>query len=309
MQASYRTFLEYSPQANEVRPGMYLGGWQAYDAKPFTHVLTVMDDPGLQYPPTLKAHLVIPLEDTPSSNLLDHFPDGIEFIRSALAEKGMLFVHCAAGVSRSATMISAYLMATEGLTVEQAIASIRQARPIIHPNSGFLMQLQLFHEMGCKLDPQYEGYRLHKMEKLGEQWWKQKSVETDSLAQVSEAPDLQVARYRCRKCRRLLATEKNSIRLTTGAEDSGGGAEASEDEQEASLFVEPMQWMTELSSGEVSGKLYCPHCKGRLGSYSWSGIQSSKRTWITPGFQLHLSRLDVENSKDAPKVVLSKPRF
>lgn len=28
--------------------------------------------------------------------------------------------------------------------------------------------------------------------------------------------------------------------------------------QEASLFVEPMQWMTELSSGEVSGKLYCP---------------------------------------------------
>jgi hypothetical protein len=90
-------------------------------------------------------------------------------------------------------MISAYLMATEGLTVEQTIASIRQARPIIHPNSGFLMQLQLFHEMGCKLDPQYEGYRLHKMEKLGEQWWKQKSVETDSLAQVSEAPDLQVS--------------------------------------------------------------------------------------------------------------------
>lgn len=24
------------------------------------------------------------------------------------------------------------------------------------------------------------------------------------------------------------------------------------------LFVEPMQWMTEISSGEVQGKLYCP---------------------------------------------------
>ena len=56
------------------------------------------------------------------------------------------------------------------------------------------------------------------------------------------------------------------------------------------------------------GAVVCS-CKARLGSYSWSGIQSSKRTWITPGFQLHLSRLDVENSKAAPKVVMSKPRF
>ncbi len=41
---------------------------------------------------------------------------------------------------------------------------------------------------------------------------------------------------------------------------SGGiaGAQTAEGEQEGSLFVEPMQWMTELSSGEVSGKLYCP---------------------------------------------------
>ncbi len=89
-------------------------------------------------------------------------------------------------------MVCAYLMATEGLNLEQALSAIRQARPIINPNSGFLIQLQLFHEMGCKLDPQYEGYRLHKMEELGKQWWREKSVETDTLAQVAEAPDLQV---------------------------------------------------------------------------------------------------------------------
>ncbi|CAL8464986.1 g4521 [Coccomyxa elongata] len=305
MLANYQTFLEYSPQANEVRPGLFLGGWQAFESRPFTHVLTVMDDPGIPFPQTMRSHLVIPLDDVPSANILDHFPKGISFIRSALAESGMLYVHCAAGVSRSATMVSAYLMATEGLTPEQAISAIKKARPIVNPNSGFLIQLQLFYEMSCKLDPENEGYRLYKMEELGKQWWKEMTVEMDTLAQVSDAPELQVARYRCRKCRRLLATEKNSIQAELG-ENRGYGPSGA---QEASLFVEPMQWMTELSSGEVSGKLYCPNCKARLGSYSWSGIQSSQRTWITPAFQLHLSRLDVENSQAAPKVVISTPRF
>lgn len=86
--------------------GLYLGGWQAFEAQPFTHVLTVMEDPGLPFPPTLLSRLTIPVEDTPSANLLDRLPEGIEFIRSALAGNGVLFVHCAAGVSRSATVSS-----------------------------------------------------------------------------------------------------------------------------------------------------------------------------------------------------------
>lgn len=87
-------------------------------------------------------------------------------------------------------------MATEGLSPEQAISSIKKARPIVNPNSGFLIQLQLFYEMSCKLDPENEGYRLYKMEELGKQWWKEMTVEIDTLAQVSDAPELQV-RNRC----------------------------------------------------------------------------------------------------------------
>lgn len=90
-------------------------------------------------------------------------------------------------------------MAKEGLTPDEAIESIRKARPVINPNSGFRMQLELFHEMGCKLDPQHEAYRLYKMKELGKQWWNEKNVETDELAKVMETVDLQV----CKEIQRL----------------------------------------------------------------------------------------------------------
>ena len=109
-------------------------------------------------------------------------------------------------------------MATEGLTPEQAINAIRKMRPIVNPNTGFLIQLQLFYEMRCKLDPENESYRLYKMEVLGKQWWKEMTVETDTLAQVSDAPDLQV-RFRCSArlkiqhcCRILTALSCASLR-------------------------------------------------------------------------------------------------
>lgn len=41
-----------------------------------------------------------------------------------------------------------------------------------------------------------------------------------------------------------------------------GGGEQGEDR--GSLWVTPMQWMQELSSGETQGKLYCPRCTATL---------------------------------------------
>lgn len=51
------------------------------------------------------------------------------------------------------------------------------------------------------------------------------------------------------------------------------GAGASE---ESSLFLEPMQWMYASIVGETQGKLYCPGCEARLGSFNWSGIRNTR---------------------------------
>ena len=45
------------------------------------------------------------------------------------------------GISRSATVVCAYLIAEEGMTGPAAIDFVRERRPIICPNFGFRQQL------------------------------------------------------------------------------------------------------------------------------------------------------------------------
>ena len=53
------------------------------------------------------------------------------------------------GLSRSATLILAYLMLKQGMDVQKAMKTIRQERAIL-PNDGFLKQLiQLNEELYC----------------------------------------------------------------------------------------------------------------------------------------------------------------
>ena len=54
---------------------------------------------------------------------------------------GRVFVHCLMGVSRSATLVLAFLMIAEGLRLQEAVAAVRPHRDIC-PNPGFLQQLR-----------------------------------------------------------------------------------------------------------------------------------------------------------------------
>lgn len=57
-----------------------------------------------------------------------------------LVRVGKVLVHCARGVSRSATLALAYLMIKERLTLVEAVEAVRRHRNIL-PNVGFLNQL------------------------------------------------------------------------------------------------------------------------------------------------------------------------
>ncbi len=76
------------------------------------------------------------------------FPEFFDFALSARKEpSARLLVHCEAGVSRSATLVTALLMKTEGLRFFEVFGRVREQRAHVLPNIGFASQLQRFeHE-------------------------------------------------------------------------------------------------------------------------------------------------------------------
>jgi predicted protein tyrosine phosphatase len=62
--------------------------------------------------------------------------DAVEFIDKALREDTMVFVHCDGGVERSPTLVMAYLMRRQNLSIEQAFAEVKSKRSVIDPFSA-----------------------------------------------------------------------------------------------------------------------------------------------------------------------------
>ena len=57
-----------------------------------------------------------------------------------------VLVHCLAGMSRSATIVIAYLLATTAMTITEATEFVRSKRSIIRPNYGFINQLEQYEK-------------------------------------------------------------------------------------------------------------------------------------------------------------------
>ncbi len=116
---------------------------ETHSSLSITHVLSVM--PGKVLLPTdvpLRV-LQIPIRDLPFEELMGHLSSTTAFIREALENpRGRVLVHCVQGKSRSASVITAYLMAARGWTVHEAIEYVRAKHSGALPNNGFISQLQ-----------------------------------------------------------------------------------------------------------------------------------------------------------------------
>lgn len=137
--------------ASRVLRALYLGSYHnaalcrdGLRAMGVTHVLTVGCDMRQPHDDAFRYHLVV-LPDAPDAPIARHFGECIAFIGAALREpRGRVLVHCYAGVSRSATVVMAYLMATAGMTYPEAHEHVRKARHFVCPNHGFRRQLREF---------------------------------------------------------------------------------------------------------------------------------------------------------------------
>ncbi|XP_066476096.1 dual specificity protein phosphatase 13A [Tiliqua scincoides] len=84
----------------------------------------------------------VPAYDLPDFDISPFFNPAAEFIHKALTTPGgKILVHCAVGISRSASLVLAYLMIYHRLSLVKAIQTVKEHRWIF-PNRGFLKQLR-----------------------------------------------------------------------------------------------------------------------------------------------------------------------
>jgi hypothetical protein len=95
-------------------------------------------------------HLFLGVHDGMHRDIAGMFSQFFDFAAAAAASdpKAKLFVHCEVGVSRSAALVIALLMKTEGMSFFDAFCRVRSKRFQVLPNIGFASQLQrLEHEL------------------------------------------------------------------------------------------------------------------------------------------------------------------
>lgn len=129
------------PVPDEILPKLYLGDWNcarnkhALQKLNITHILCVAQFQPLY--PQLFTYKIVDIPDANSEDIFSHFPASIDFINQA-RQSGSIFVHCRAGVSRSPTVVIAYLMKENNMSLDEAFNFVKQRRSRIEPNSGFI---------------------------------------------------------------------------------------------------------------------------------------------------------------------------
>lgn len=136
-------------KCNMIVPGLYLGDFASacnvdiLKKQNFTHIVTAILGVDEMYPNDF-TYLTLPLRDVRNEEIFPCFTTSTDFIRNAIKEGGKVLVHCVYGVSRSATIVAAYLIKEYGMDANTAVDFIKGKRDIVRPNPGFMNQLQKY---------------------------------------------------------------------------------------------------------------------------------------------------------------------
>lgn len=109
-----------------------------------THIVNCTNELPCPFESTIE-YLRIPVADNTHVQINSHFEEIVTWIDKALEsnENNKILIHCAAGSSRSGTVILAYILSKqyETKTLEEIYEEAKKHRPIIQPNPGFYEQL------------------------------------------------------------------------------------------------------------------------------------------------------------------------
>lgn len=105
--------------------------------------------------------LKIEAADSEKEDLLSHFEFTCNWISEAIENSnGTVLVHCAAGVSRSASIVLAYIMKKFEMDFNEALKFVQKSRTSVSPNSGFCKQLIFWKKLKYSYTGDSEAHKL-----------------------------------------------------------------------------------------------------------------------------------------------------
>lgn len=142
MTLTHSYFLRSSPvqtdSITEIIPNkLYLGNKKAASDHRLlsylgiTHILNATKEVNCHFP-SAYTYLQIPLSDG-DSRFSEHLTAAESFIKNGL----VVLVHCAEGISRSASLVIAYLMRTNKWDFKTSLDFVKEKRPKISPHFCF----------------------------------------------------------------------------------------------------------------------------------------------------------------------------
>ena len=88
----------------------------------------------------------VDVEDMSKEPLEEFLEEATDFIYQWTSQNLPVLVHCRAGVSRSASVVLAYMVRFGNFTLNDAFVYLRAARPAVTPNLGFMEKLVAYEE-------------------------------------------------------------------------------------------------------------------------------------------------------------------
>ena len=273
----------YYKDYHQIEDGLYLGNFGSATNKKIMKelniqvVMTAMEIPlkdnekleGIEY------HY-FQIQDYPTEDILSYFPFAHDIMSKAQQEGKNVYVHCYAGMSRSATIVISYLMKKYKWKVDDALNFVKRIRRV-YPNHGFLDQIKLYEKWGYEFNGRNKDYRkyllshfidilkfayldewcLHLIDVNTSTKYFCKIKQIDSKLSESEKGK----KFLCRFCKKLLFREMNLIQNT---EMNNNNCDK--------IFVEPQEWMVEKIEGKQlfnnKSIIRCFECSNEIGNFA-----------------------------------------
>ena len=127
-----------SPNYSKIEEGLWLGGYVPAPPPGSQAILNLCE---VEDPYHVESQRWEPIRDAEPAPSIDWLREQVGFIETECAAGRVVYVHCRNGVSRSALVVTAYLMKRDNWSRDQTLDFIRVRRPEVRPNPAFMRLL------------------------------------------------------------------------------------------------------------------------------------------------------------------------